>query len=295
MIHNLQSNSLYVEVNGKGAELHSLFCTKTKTEYLWQGDPSIWGKRAPVLFPIVGRLKDGQYSYNGVTYQMPSHGFASTADFVVEESQQNCLTLSTQDNGSTLAMYPFRFSFKVSFLLNDNALDVVYTVVNKTDGPMYFSFGAHEGYRCPRNQGEVFEDYYLEFDRDATYSSHTVSPNGLVTGPVYPVIENGRRLPLSYRRFDNDSLVFMDIPSKKVTLCSHKSPSRLEIEYNDSPNLVLWTKDGASYICIEPWNGMADFEDSDGHFINKPGIINLQKGGVYSCKHTIRVCTGENK
>jgi len=289
MIHSLQSEFLHVEVNSKGAELNSLFSTKTKTEYLWQGDPSVWGKRAPVLFPIVGRLKDGQYTYNGITYAMPAHGFASSADFIVEEATHNSLTLSIEDTAATMAMYPFRFNFKVIFTLNENALDVVYMVTNKTDGPIYFSFGSHEGYRCPRHEGEVFEDYYLEFDRDAAYASHIVSPEGLITRSVYPVIENGRRLPLSYKYFDNDSLVFMDIVSKKIALCSHKSPSRLEIEYSGAPNLVVWTKNGAPYVCIEPWSGMGDFENADGQLVNKQGIVSLEKGGIYSCKHTISI------
>jgi len=307
MIHTLQSNHLRVEISEKGAELHSLFSTKTKTEYLWQGDPSIWGKRAPVLFPIVGRLKDGKYTYNGVTYQMPAHGFASTADFVVEEATHSSLTFSISETAATLSMYPFLFDFKVIFSLNDNALDVTYMVTNKkaawcclsgflrqhqtpvkTGGPMYFSFGSHEGYRCPRYDGEVFEDYYLEFDRDTTFASYTVSPGGLITGPAYPVIESGRCLPLEYGLFNNDSLVFIDIPSKKVALCSRKAPSRLEIEYGGAPNLVVWTKNGAPFICIEPWHGMGDFENSDGQLVNKLGIISLEEGGVYSSTNTIR-------
>jgi len=289
MIHALQSGSLHVEINDQGAELHSLFSKTTKTEYLWQGEPSIWAKRAPVLFPIVGRLKDSKYSYNGVTYQMPNHGFASANAFIVEESSHNSLALSMEDTQATRAMYPFAFNFKVIFTLNDNSLEIIYLVANKTGESMYFSFGSHEAYRCPRNKEEAFEDYYLEFDRDADYSSHTVSPNGLLTKTVYPVIEGGRMLPLNYGLFDNDSLVFVDITSKKVALCSNKSSARVEIEYSDAPNLVIWTKKNAPYVCIEPWHGLPDFEDSDGQLVNKHGIISLEKGGIYSRKHTIGI------
>jgi galactose mutarotase-like enzyme len=236
MIHSIQSDLLYVEINDQGAELHSLFSKKTKTEYLWQGNPNIWNRRAPVLFPIVGRLKDGKYSYNGKTYKMPPHGFVSNASFTTTGTRDSSLILSYEDSRQTHSIYPFAFDFRVIFTLQWNILETIYEVSNKTNGPMYFSFGSHEGYRCPRLDGETFEDYFLEFDHDSTYTCYTVSPNGLLTEPVYPAIKDGRRLPLHYGLFENDSLVFTDIQSGKVALGSQKSSARLEIEYGDAPN-----------------------------------------------------------
>ena len=289
MIHSLETNLLHVEINERGAELSSIFSKNTKTEYLWQGNPAIWGQRAPVLFPIVGRLKDGKYSYSGKTYEMPPHGFVSSAPFATTGVTDNSIVFTYEDTKETRAMYPFSFTLRVIFTLKWNVLETIYQVINKTNGPMYFSCGSHEGYRCPWIDGENFNDYYLEFDHDNTYSSLTVSENGLMTEPNYPVLENEKRLNLDYGLFDKDSLVFADIPSGKVILGSAKNQSKIEISYDDAPNLVLWTQKDAPYICIEPWHGLPDYEDSDGELTNKKGIITLEKGGVYSRIHQISI------
>ena len=154
---------------------------------------------------------------------------------------------------------------------------------------MYFSFGSHEGYWCPRLENETFEDYYLEFDHDNTYSSIIMSERNLVSDETGPIIENGRRLDLSYDLFKNDSLLFADIPSGKVTLGSRKSLPKVEIAYDDAPNLVIWTRPGAPFICIEPWYGMPDTEDTNGDLTKKRGIISLEKDGVFSWKHHISI------
>ena len=289
MIHSIQSDLLTAEINDKGAELYSIFSKKTKEEYLWQGDPAVWGQRAPVLFPIVGRLKDGKYSYDGKDYIMSIHGFVLDAPFTTLGAKENSIILTYEDTPETREIYPFSFTFRVIFTLQGNALEVVYQVINKTDGPMYFSCGSHEGYRCPRNEGETFEDYYLEFEKEAVYSSLLPSPNVLLTKSNYPILENKKILPLNYELFKHDSIVLANIPSNRVALCSRKSTARIEIAYEDCPHLGLWTRTGASYICIEPWYGLPDFEDTDGQLVNKPGIISLEKSDVFSWKHTITV------
>ena len=280
---------LYVEVNENGAELSSLFSKKSKTEFLWQGNPAIWGQRAPVLFPIVGRLKDGKYEYGGKSYEMPSHGFASKSVFSAETTEDGSLILSMSDDKESRAMYPFSFVFRVIFTLKWNVLETIYQVENKTNGPMYFSFGSHEGYRCPRMPGESFDDYYIEFDHDNVYKCWTVSPNGLLTEPLEPRIDGGKRLQLNYGLFENDSLVFSDVPSGKISLGTNKSQTRVEIEYDDAPNVLIWTKAGAPYVCIEPWYGLPDFEDSSGDFTSKRGIISLEKGASFDWRHTISI------
>ena len=289
MIHALESNLLYAEIDDKGAELQSLFSKQTKTEYLWQGNPAVWAQRAPVLFPIVGRLKDGKYTHNGRTYNMPPHGFVSSAQFKAELTEDNSLILSYEDSKESRKLYPFAFAFNVIFTVKWNVIETIYEVINRTNGTMYFSFGSHEGYRCPRFEGEVFEDYFLEFDNEGIYTSHKISPDGLLMDDTYPLIEGGRQLSLNYGLFDNDSLVFANVPSGKVALCSRKSSSRLEIEYDDAPNLVVWTKPQAPFVCIEPWYGLPDFENSDGQLANKKGIIALEKDAVFNWRHTISI------
>ena len=288
--HILESDLLYVEINPLGAELSRLYSKRTGREYLWQGDPNIWERQAPVLFPIVGRLKDDTYTYNGKDYTLPCHGFAPDVIFETKGPRDDTIIFTYSDNKETRAVYPFAFKMQVIFTIRWSQVDITYHITNKTNGPMYFSCGSHEGYNCPWLEDEAFEDYFLEFDHEATYESCTVSPDGLLMEPFYTVVENGRVLPLDHRIFENGtSLVFINIPTGKVSLGSHKSKERVIISYGDAPNLVVWSMPDAPYICIEPWWGLPDFEDSDGQFISKPAIINLEKGEVFNWKHTVNI------
>ena len=290
MNHILESDLLYVEINPHGAELSRLYSKRTDREYLWQGDPNIWDRQAPVLFPIVGRLKNGTYTYNDKEYSLPCHGFAPDVIFETIGPRNDTIKFTYSDNKETRAVYPFAFNLEVTFTLRWSQVDITYQVTNKTNGPMYFSCGSHEGYICPRLEDETFEDYFLEFDNEATYESCTVTPEGLLAEPFYIVVENGRTLPLDYRMFENGtSLVFINIPTGKVSLGSRKSKERVIVSYGDAPNLVVWSMPGAPYICIEPWWGLPDFEDSDGQLVNKPGIINLEKGEVFNWTHTVNI------
>lgn len=288
MIHSLESDLLSIDISSQGAELMSIFSKKTKTEYLWQGDADIWPQRAPVLFPFVGRLKDGQYTYAGKTYKMPIHGFASNSEFSTSGISENNIVFTLEDSKETRAIYPFSFTFRVMFIVKWNTLETIYQVVNKTNGPMYFSFGSHEGFRCPRQEGESFDDYYLEFDHDNFYNSLVILDSGLQRDS-FTVLENAKRIPLSYGLFKQDSIVFAGVPSGKVILGSHKNPARIEMAYDNAPNLVLWTQQNAPYICIEPWCGLPDFADSDGELVNKEGIIALEKGETFNWRHSITI------
>jgi len=285
MNHSIQSNQLIATISENGAELISLISKKTQKEYIWQGNPQIWNQQAPILFPTVGRLKNGKYIYQGKEYELPIHGFASSSLFTTNGSNGDTITFTLESSKDTLAVYPFDFVLNIIFTLKDNTLETTYQVQNKTNGDMYFSCGSHEGFNV-----SCLEDYYLEFDKDSTYKSLHVSENGLLLDSSFDVIKNGRRLPLSYELFkENGSLAFANIPSKKVTLASNKNDTKIIVEYENIPNLVLWTLQDAPYLCIEPWDGLPDFETSKGDFSNKPGIVRLEKDANYSLQHNITI------
>ena len=289
MKHSIHSDILTVVINEKGAELNSIKSNKSQKEYLWQGNPDVWDQQAPILFPIVGRLKDGKYTYDGKSYKLPIHGFAADSLFTTDGADENgnSIIFTLKSSTETLKIYPFDFIFRVIFKLNQNTLETTYQVENKSDGPMYFSCGSHEGYNVPWNQGESFDDYYLEFEKDADYQSLLVSENGLLLDSTFEVVK-GWHLPLSYELFkDNDSLAFAKVPSSRVTLGSNKNSTKIIVDYKNTPNLVLWTRQNAAYLCIEPWDGLPDYEATDGDFSKKPGNVCLQKGETYNMTHSI--------
>ena len=290
MIHTIQSDQLIVSINEFGAELDSIACKKSKKEYLWQADPKHWDKKAPVLFPIVARLKDEKYNYNGKEYHLPIHGFADQSLFTTSgpDTDGSSITFSLESSEETLKVYPFKFKFNVVYEVTNNCLKTTYNVENKTDGLMYFSCGSHEGFAIDK-----LEDYYLEFDKDAHYQSLKFSERGLYEDGLITVIDCGRRYPLTFDLFEkNDSIAFANVPSKKITLASDKNNTKIIVDYTNVPNVVIWTRKNAPYICIEPWDGLPDPEADYGDFSKKPGIITLQKNETYDFVHRITITEG---
>ncbi|MCL1863782.1 MAG: aldose 1-epimerase family protein [Defluviitaleaceae bacterium] len=283
----IKSENFTVEINPIGAELSSF--RSNNAEYIWQGDPKWWAGRAPILFPVLCSLKGGKYSYSGKEYNMTKHGFVRDAEFTVAEAYDKKAVLEYRDNEATYKMYPFKFLLQVIFELIDNTLHTTYRVKNHNCNTMYFSIGAHEAYRCPRNDSEKFEDYYIEFDKADNYHSETLSPDMLINGETYPVIKNGHILPLEYKWFEKDTLIFKNIQCRSVLLKSKKSPAVVDIAFGGAPYLGIWTKIGAPYVCIEPWYGMPDEENHNGKIENKLGIVALDADKEFSWTHSITI------
>ena len=288
MIHTIKSDILQVDINSVGAELSSIYSVQMDREYLWQGDSAWWTGRAPILFPIVCSMKDNAYLYNDKTYEMPKHGFVRRAEFVAKEVNDSKIIFEYRDNEETQKLYPFAFLLQVTFELVGNTLSTTYRVENHNSNPMYFSIGAHEAYNCPLESEEDFEDYYLEFEKDGTYISETLTDLGLLNGETYNVIENDHIIPLMQKWFDNDNtLIFKNVPSSRVFLKSKKSTTAVEIDYQNAPHLGVWKKTGAPYLCIEPWYGLPDYVDHDGNIKNKCGIVTLDANSDFTWTHNI--------
>ena len=275
----IRNSDLTVTINPFGAELHSIRNQKGE-ELLWQGDPSVWEGRAPILFPVAGSFKGQQYTYNGVTYPMPGHGFASRREFRVGQQSESAVSfiLDTQEEN-----YPFTYCLTASFALQGPALQVTYTVENKGENDMYFGIGAHEAYACP----EGIEHYHLEFPEDETLTNH------LLTGPLRnhkteEIALNNKCLALSPEIYQSvDTLVFADLKSRTVTLRKNDLSRFVRVDFDGMDNLLLWQKMGAKYFCIEPWSHAPEYTDHDGDITHKPGVRVLKSGESQDITHTI--------
>jgi len=282
----LKNLSLKVEICPLGAELQSII--KDGVQYLWQGDPAIWKDRAPVLFPIVGGLKNGEYTYHGQTYKLPQHGFARSSSFEVKEADQAHAVFALHSSDETRKAYPFDFELNIGYYLKDNTIEVKYTVVNKTSGEMYFSIGAHEGYCCPIEKGEAFADYYMEFDQPVTHERYLIVDK-LIAIEAEKFLENQKTFDLKHDYFEVDALVFKDVQTKFLTLKSKKSSRAVKVGFEGFPFLGIWQKPGAPYICIEPWYGIADSVTASGDITQKEGILRLDEGKSLKCVHIIEI------
>jgi galactose mutarotase-like enzyme len=289
MIYKLENDHLLVSIHAKGSELASIQSKKNGLEYLWQADPVVWNRHAPVLFPIVGKLRNDEYEWQGQMYRLPQHGFARDHHFEIHSKQADSLTLTLMANQDTLALYPFRFELRITHALEANRLEVKYEVINQGEGPMPFSIGAHPGFACPLRPDETFEDYYLEFDQPETLSRHLLE-NGLFNGRTEPLLLHEKTLPLHPELFEKDAIVVTGYRSESLTLKSRKGPHQLKVNFPGFPWLGIWTKNAKSpFVCIEPWYGHADLTQASGKLMEKAGIILLNTGEEFNCRHTIEI------
>ena len=289
MTHQLKNDTYSVEVQAHGAELSSFKDTVNNLEYIWQADPAVWARHAPVLFPIVGKLPNGEYQFKNKTYKLPQHGIARDLDFRLMEQTNESLTFTLTSSEKTLAVYPFSFRLEVKYQLTGNALEIAYTVQNKEEEQMLFSLGAHPAFNCPLLPGEAFTDYYLEFEKPETLDRFLLS-EGLQNGQTEPVLKDQKILPLQYDFFEKDAIVLKGLHSEIITLRTNKHAHGVAFEFKNYPYFGIWTKErGAPFICLEPWHGIASHVDDSGELTQKEGIMSLPSGESFTCSYTIRV------
>ncbi len=289
-IHSIKNQHFEVSVKEEGAELCSFKNLETGVEYIWQADPEIWGSHAPNLFPVIGVLKDGEYHFESQTYQMPKHGFIRYNKAVqLKERTENKLVFELMYSEESLKQYPFRFNFRISFMLEHNQLRVSHRITNLDEKTMYFSLGGHPAFNAPISKNEDYEDYYLEFDQKLDLRTNLLSEDGLVSDKTKGILDNEDKIHLHEDLFINDALIFKNIPSKKVALKSKNSGKVLSVEYSDFKNLGIWAKPGAPYVCIEPWLGIADVEGTDQNLKTKEGIEQLDPGKDFEATYVINI------
>ncbi|GAB3170924.1 aldose 1-epimerase family protein [Telluribacter humicola] len=289
-MHTIENNLLRITVKEIGAELSRIQSVTTGMDYLWDGNPDIWPSHAPVLFPIIGELKEGTYHYKGNSYQLNRHGFVRNNPKVkLTDSSDNSLRFTLSYDEDLLLAYPFRFEFNISYTLEENRIIVHHEVKNLGDDTMLFSIGGHPAFRCPRQSGESYDDFYLEFDQRESVSRWMLTDKGLLSGETEQVLKDTKNLPIFHRLFDQDALVFKDLKSTKVSLKSRKSDQVVALYFSDFPYLGIWAKPKGDYVCLEPWHGVADSHDTDQNLETKEGIIRLQGGGTFTASYTIEI------
>ena len=277
----LTHGKLTAAINEFGAELSSL--KLGDVEYMWEGDPNVWGGRAPIMFPICGEQPVGGYIANGQNYKFEKrHGFARVSMFEVESASENTATLVLKDSEATRAVYPYAFALRVTFTLYDSAIRVDYAIENPSDAPMYASVGAHEAYACP----EGIEQYEIVFEQPETAARFLVNENGHLSGSV-PFFENTTVYAPKEKEFELDAVVTKEIQSRKVVLRRKDGGRTITVEFPEHPFLLFWQKPGAKYLCIEPWCGIAQAANGDQRIEKFEGIHEIAPHSTLVRTHTI--------
>lgn len=283
-MQTIKNNRISISVKDKGAELTSIKTLGSNIEYMWQADQNYWGKYSPILFPVIGFMKDNEYIYNEKTYKMSKHGFARDMIFDLVEKTDKSLEYILKSNEQTLEMYPFEFELYVKYIIEHNTVKVLYKVINNEDKEMYFSIGAHPAFNCNINKG----DKYIEFEKNETLKTHLINlDNGLIKNDKKDILDNNNKLMLNYNLFNEDALVFDGLKSKSIIIRDN-NVDKVKVCFNGFPYLALWSPP-APFICIEPWYGVADFVNTNKRLEEKVGIQKLEAYKAFECSYEIEV------
>ena len=290
MEYTIQNDFLAVSVSSLGAELMSIK-TPDGHEYLWQGDKKYWEGRAPIMFPICGRLYNGEYTYLGKTYSLPNHGFARKSNFTLKSASKSSVTLQLVANEETLAIYPFEFSFNVTFALTDNVLNVKYEVKNNDNKDLIFGVGGHPAFNAPLDTNHAFEDCYVEFPNKCDALRVDFSPTCFLThdDKLYKS-EGTQRINLSHDLFDDDAIFLYNV-AKEISLKSEKSSRSVTVSFNGMKYIGLWhaVKTDAPYICIEPWSSVPATDGKVDDLLTKEEMVHLPSGYTYKNGYSIKI------
>lgn len=279
MRFELSKGRLQATVQTRGGELVSLR-NGARTEYIWGGDPAFWSGQNPILFPIVGSLKDGRVDLSGTVCEMPRHGFARRMDFTPVERGDDFMVLELRKSGETMACYPCSFVLQVRHQLLESGFTTAFAVENTGGSPMPFCIGAHTAVRCPMYEDERFESYQLVFDRPEDAASLLLTPEGLIRRNCTEAMLTGeRKLDLDYAVFRRlDTIIFQGLRSEGVALLHRETGRGIRLHFSEFPMLAFWTKPGAPFLCLEPWCGCAALDDETGRFQEKPFAVTLAPG-----------------
>ncbi|MBQ8029236.1 MAG: aldose 1-epimerase family protein [Clostridia bacterium] len=274
MRHSIENEHLKITVKEFGCELSSIYSKKTGFEYLWQGDEKIWSGQSPVLFPIVGRLLNDEYSFDGKTYKMAKHGFARRSEWEFLSSDENSMTFCLMDSEETRKSYPFSFEFYITFKLEENKLFVLHEIRNTGKEKMFFSLGAHPAFNCQIGDKLIFE-------KAETLDTFKIDlERSLLLSETVSVLKNETDLVITKDIFNEDALIFEGVKSEFVTLNTNGHSVRFNL--GKAPYLGIWAKPGAPYVCIEPWLGLNDSPVKKDDFSQKTGINCLLAGEKFS-------------
>jgi len=275
----LQNDTLSISISEKGAELQSI--QANGIEYVWQADAAYWGKHSPVLFPIVGELKEGKYIFNSKEYKLSRHGFAREKVFDAEQTSSTAAVFSLKNDASTLAVYPFPFSFSVEYKIENSSLYCTYKVINTGNDTMYFSAGGHPAFNVPLNKDLQYTDYYLQFNADEVLDRYILH-DGLTGDETEAINLNNKTLQLQPSLFYADAIVLKHIKSNTIKLFSDKDEHGLNFYFEDFPYFGIWASKDAPFVCLEPWCGIADNMHHNNLLPSKEGINKLASGADWS-------------
>ena len=288
-MQTLKNEMLTIQVSEHGAELQSI--RKDDYEYLWQGNPEYWGRRSPVLFPIVGSVWEKCFRVDGKVYEMGQHGFARDMDFELVSAADTEVWYRLKSSEKTLAAYPWPFVLEIGYRLEGNSVKVLWKVTNPGDTEMFFQIGAHPAFNYPGYDPDAVDRGVVAFDRNDNLQRSGFKGKGCVDPQArFPIpLSDDGMLRLKRDTFDDiDTLMLENDQVHKVVFLKNDSSPYLTVTF-DAPVVAIWSppKRNAPFFCIEPWYGRCDRADFTGEFKDRDWVNALAPGTTFAASYTI--------
>lgn len=289
MNYTIENEELILVISSHGAEVRSLKDKKTGREYMWCGDAAYWGRVSPVLFPIVGAVKDNTYRFKDKTYHMSQHGFARDMDFCLTEESEREIWFCLTEQEATLEKYPFPFVLEIGYKLEGRKVKVMWRVTNPSEEPLYFSIGGHPAFCCEKREAERIT-CYLKFEGVKELVNRKLE-GGLASDTVEKItLKDGGYLPVTEELFAEDALIIENRQTQEVSLCDSEKVPYLTVKF-DAPLFGVWSPVGknAPFICIEPWYGRCDSVRFDGSLEEREWGSELLPNTSFQTAYTVSV------
>ena len=282
----LKSDQLCVEFQTLGGALSSIK-DKEGVEYLWQGDPTYWSGQAPVLFPICGSVRNDTVLYDKEDGsqkegKIPRHGLVRKKEFNLVDQKENSVTFAIEDDEEMYANYPYHFRLEITYTVTGKTIRTQYKIYNKeSEKSMPYFIGGHPGFNCPLLDDEVYEDYYLEFEKPETCTVPKPFPE---TGMLdfkdrNSWLNNQKEIDLNYDFFSYDAVTLDELESRTVALRSRKHDKGLKLHFKEFPNLIVWsTLNKGPFIALEPWSGLSTSIEEGDRLEDKKDVKILKPG-----------------
>lgn len=290
MRYVLENDKLRVEIDSFGAELKSVKDKVTNQEYMWQGDPTFWGRTSPVLFPFVGSLKDATYHHEGTSYKMGQHGFARDMEHELISQTDSAIYFKLNSNEETLKKYPFSFVLKIAYQLEGNSVKVLWEVENNsTDKQLHFSIGAHPAFNCPIYGEENKAGYKFYFANVEEIHHHGHTDTGLSIEEDILLPLDDHRVTITPEFFDGSTYIIEGRQTNEVALEDPKGNRIVSVSF-DMPLFALWSPPckNAPFVCIEPWCGRCDAADFEGSLSERAFNNALDAGEIFQTSYTMK-------
>ncbi len=288
MRQTLKNDLLTVEIDSLGAELQSITSNTTHYSYLWYGDKTYWGRRSPVLFPLVGSVWNGKYRMDGKEFALGQHGFARDREFtVVEDCPEDEAWFSLEADDSTLELYPRRFRLEIGYRLQGERITVMWRVTNLDDKPMAFHIGAHPAFNYPEFNASDPVHAYVLFD-SKEISTQRIAEKGCVGDGEFAVpLDSEHMLPLTGDTFVHNALILADRQVRRVSLLDKARRPYLSLLFN-APLVGLWAPSpSAPFMCVEPWWGRCDRAGFEGDFSEREYTNIVAPGETFRAQYMI--------